>query len=246
MDNLTVLYENDDLIVVDKPYGLVVNKADTQKGKVTLHDLVVQKYPEVLDFEKDEEFISRAGIVHRLDKDTSGAILVAKNPKAFRRLQDQFKEREVTKIYTALVFGRIREVAKGDDFEISAPIMRNPRNREKFAVSIEGRESTTQFLVKEIFDLGNNISYTLLECIPKTGRTHQIRVHLTALGNPVVGDKTYSGKRRSRQFEDQFPRQFLHASYLEFTNPSDNQKIGVKSSLPIDLQDMLNSIKGTW
>lgn len=244
-NNLTILFENNDLLVVDKPFGLVVNKAETQKDKITLHDLIVEKYPEVLNFEKDEEFTSRAGIIHRLDKDTSGLIIVAKNPKAFKKLQKQFKDREVVKKYTTLVFGKIRGVEKGEDFEISAPIMRNPRNREKFAVSVEGKESTTLFKVEDVFDKGNNTSYTLLECTPKTGRTHQIRVHLTALGNPVVGDKTYSGKRRSRQFEEQFPRQFLHASYLEFKNPSDNQIINVKSRLPMDLQNMLNSIKDT-
>ena len=240
----TIVYETDEYMVVDKPASLVVNRSESQKGNITLSDLIREKYPFVTQYKEDEEFFERAGIVHRLDKETSGLILIGKNPESFRKLQQLFKDRSVTKKYITLVHRQIPDVKIGEQFEISAPILRNPKKREKFAISVEGKESTTLFTALKFYEFEGE-KFTLLECEPKTGRTHQIRVHLTALGTPVAGDKIYSGKNTSKKFEHIFHRQFLHASYLRFVDPMTNHEVEVKSRMPEDLKSMIDSMKET-
>ena len=169
----------------------------------------------------------RPGIVHRLDKDTSGLIIIAKNDKAHMELSEQFKNRTVTKVYQALVHGFL----KPEQGVVEARIGRHPRDRKRMAVVSHGREARTEYRVIQYFD-----DYTLLEIRPKTGRTHQIRVHLAAIGYPVVGDSTYGGR------SDLLDRQFLHAYKLGFRLPSSGEYREFQSDLPPDLARVLQEV----
>ncbi len=219
---LTVIYQDADIIVVDKPPGLTVHPAPGHPGG-TLVNALLAAVP-------DLQGISgtlRPGIVHRLDKDTSGLIVVAKNDRAMRALQAQLKERRVTKTYLALVEG-VPELRQG---QIEAPLGRHPKNRKKQAVVAGGREAITKYRVREV--IGGR---ALLEVEPVTGRTHQIRVHLAAIGHPIVGDVVY-GKR-----SDAVGRQFLHAARLGFTMPG-GREVEFESPLPPDLRTGLEDLR---
>ena len=215
---LKILYEDNDLLVVDKPAGMTVHPA-AGHHEGTLVNAVLGHIPDIKTGD-----IERPGIVHRLDKDTSGLILVAKNPVAHMKLADQFKDREVSKIYLALVNGHLTP----ETGIIDAAIGRDPRNRKRMAVTRHGRAAQTEYLVVKY--IGN---YTLLEAKPKTGRTHQIRVHLSAIGFPIVGDPVYGTKT------DILSRQFLHAYKLRFKLPSSGEHVSFESELPEDLRDAL-------
>jgi 23S rRNA pseudouridine1911/1915/1917 synthase len=222
---LKVVYEDQDLVVVDKPAGMVVHPAHGHKNG-TLVNALLARYPD-LPFDKD----NRPGIVHRLDKDTSGLILVAKNETARQHLQRQFKRGEVDKVYLALVEGRV-EPRRG---VIDAPIGRDARHRKRMAVVPDGgRPSLTEYKVSEY--LGE---HTLLEVSPKTGRTHQVRLHLAFIGHPVSGDTVY-GYRKPRLG---LKRQFLHAHRLAFRLPSSGQRVSLVSELPEDLQQVLDGLR---
>ena len=222
---LSIVYEDQDLLVVDKPAGLVVHPAPGHRGG-TLVNALLARYP---DLPIDES--KRPGIVHRLDKDTSGLLIVAKNEDARQKLQQQFKESRVRKVYIALVEGRV-EPERG---VIEAPLGRDPRNRKRMAVIPHGgREARTEYRVLE--QLGDQ---SLLEVRPQTGRTHQVRVHLAFIGHPVVGDATY-GYRKQRLG---VARQFLHAHRLGFRLPSSEQEIELVSELPADLAGSLARLR---
>lgn len=228
-----VLYEDHSLLVYNKPAGLVVNRAKTVK-QPTLQDILAN-YLKV----KSGGIGDRAGIVHRLDKETSGIILVAKTPQAFVELQKQFKERKVNKKYLALVHGQLQP-KKGI---IKAPISRSPFDRKKFGVFLGGRGAETAYQVIKKYrhpELGN---FSLLALIPKTGRTHQIRVHLKHLGHPVVGDQFYAGRKTARGDRHWCSRQFLHASQIVLTHPQSGQKVKFVSPLPKDLKKALKVFK---
>jgi len=219
---INILYEDDDLLVVDKPAGLTVHPAPGHPGH-TLVNALLSHLPHLADTGDS----LRPGIVHRLDKDTSGLMLVAKNSKAQEHLIGQFKSHSVSKAYLALVRGRLTP----ETGVIEANIGRDPRNRKKMAVVEGGREASTEYqVIKYIGD------YTLLEVRPETGRTHQIRVHLAAIGFPVVGDKVYGVKSPF------LSRQFLHACRLGFSLPSTGEYIEFKSELPADLERALKDI----
>lgn len=221
---LTVVYEDDDLVVVDKPAGLVVHPGHGHKDR-TLANALLARYP---DLPVDEA--NRPGIVHRLDKDTSGLIIVAKSENARRVLQRQFKEGLVEKSYVALVEGKV-EPRRG---VVDAPVGRDERQRKRMAVVTQGgREAVTEYEVLEY--LGD---YTLLQIRPRTGRTHQVRVHLAFLGHPVVGDKVY-GYRKQRLG---LRRQFLHAQGLSFRLPSSGERVTLTSRLPQDLSGILEGL----
>lgn len=230
-----ILFENNDFAVVDKPHGLTVNRSETTKNQKTLQDWIEQELGiknYELRIDKDSDFYKRSGIVHRLDKDTSGLILVAKNPQAFTNLQEQFKKRLVKKTYLALVWGTLRSSG-----EINAPITRNPFNRKRFGVFVGGKEAHTYYHVLEnkVID-GKEV--TLLEINPLTGRTHQIRVHLNYLGHPVVGDLLYSGGKRGKEGQKMFGRLMLHAYKISFVDPGNRQKLEFMSEIPEQFKSM--------
>jgi 23S rRNA pseudouridine1911/1915/1917 synthase len=222
---LRIVYEDQDLVVVDKPPGLVVHPAAGHR-RGTLLNALLARYP---DLPLDQE--ERPGIVHRLDKDTSGLIVVARSREAREHLQAQFKAREVLKVYLALVDGVV-EPTKG---VIEASIGRDSRDRKRMAVvQSGGRKAVTEFRVLE--RLGE---YTLLDTRPRTGRTHQVRVHLAFLGHRVVGDSVYGRRKQHLGLE----RQFLHAHRLAFRHPSSGRKVDLVSELPPDLERVLEMLR---
>lgn len=220
------IFEDDNILVVSKPIGLVVNRSNTYKD-VTLQDTLEKHYPEIFEGVKDEEFISRSGIVHRLDKDTSGVIIVAKNPESFYFLQKQFKKRKTYKEYVVITHGEIED----EIVEIDAPLGRNPRNPLKVAIVSSGRPAYTKIEVKEVCKIEGKF-YTLGTVFPKTGRTHQIRVHLSAIGHPVVGDRIYCPKNLLENDLEAFGRMMLHARILGIISPSDQKFHYFESPLP--------------
>lgn len=235
---MDIIYEDDNILAVNKPAGLPVHGDGKSKEK-TFADWLVKNYPGIGNVGDNPEF--RPGIVHRLDKDTSGILLVAKNQKAFEFLKKQFQERRIKKEYTALVYGKIKN-KKG---VIDSPIGRSKRDFRKKSVSEETtgrvREAITEYKVSRIFcDTKTGKFYTLIKAYPKTGRTHQIRVHLKAIGHPVVCDKLYGPKRGEYPFG--LNRHFLHASSLELTLP-DGVKIKLEAGLPDDLENVLLKLR---
>ena len=220
---LNIIYEDDDLLVVDKPAGLTVHPAPGHPNH-TLVNAILSYFPNLADVGDS----LRPGVVHRLDKDTSGVMLVAKNRAAQLNLSDQFKAHSVVKAYLVLVKGHLTP----EQGIIEAPMGRDPRNRKRMAVVAEGREARTEYQV--IRYIGN---YTLLKVMPETGRTHQIRVHLSAIGYPVVGDKVYGVK------SPYLSRQFMHASRLGFKLPSTGEYVEFTSDLPQDLAQALSTIE---
>jgi len=216
---LTIIYENEDIIVVDKPAGLVVHPAPGHPS----HTLVNALLAHCPSLAMNSDLI-RPGIIHRLDKDTSGLIVMAKNDYARQYLVSQFKSHAVTKGYLVLVEGRLSP----KQGVIEAPIGRDFHNRKRMAIVETGKEASTQYKIKKYLN-----NYTLLEITPITGRTHQIRVHLAAIGYPVVGDRTYGVK------SPYIGRQFIHAYRLGFRLPSTNEYQEFTSSLPPDLRQAL-------
>ncbi len=229
---LDILFEDQYLLVVNKPAGMVVHPAPGHAGG-TLVNALLAYAPELAA--SDHE---RPGIVHRLDRDTSGLILVAKNEKVRRALQRQFKERQVTKAYLALLHGHLQP-AWG---RIEAPIGRDPRHRQRMAVLPGGREALTEYHVLEQFahEVGPVAGrYSLVEAQPHTGRTHQIRVHFASIEHPVVADPIY-GRRRCTLPLD---RQFLHAWRLSFRHPVARTKTELEAPLPQDLEQVLTLLR---
>jgi len=179
----------------------------------------------------------RSGIVHRLDKETSGILLVAKTREAFANLQAQFKERKVQKSYIALVHGR----PKLGEGKVVAPVGRLPWRRDRFGIVPGGRESTTAYKLMATYKKGES-EYSLVEAYPKTGRTHQIRVHFKYLGHPVVADEFYAGRKTARGDRLWCPRLFLHAAEIEFGHPVSGERVSFGSPLPGDLTKALSSL----
>lgn len=280
--NLDILYEDQDLIIINKPSGLVVNRSTTMKAE-TIQDWFLQKfgeeyftknfwdqnlfYQKLIPIDFTEEFgdvmaiwQERLGIVHRLDKDTSGVLLLAKNPGALLNLLAQFKKRQTQKTYLALVHGHLSE----KNGTINAPITRNSQNRLKFAIDNSGRQAVTDYKVvkefsslteetialiakeskvkvkkiKELYQAG----FSLIQLSPKTGRTHQIRVHMSAIQHPLVSDQLYAGRKRSKLDVFWCPRQFLHALSIEFTHPNLQEKMIQEAPLTQDLNEVLKLV----
>ncbi len=221
---LDVVYEDQDLIVVDKPAGLVVHPGPGHRSGTLLNALLA-RYPDL-----DDQTRERPGIVHRLDKGTSGLIIVSRNSAARDDLQAQFKRRQVEKVYLTLVDGRLQP-RRGI---IDAPLGRDPVRRTRMSVMPTGRPAQTEYMVLE--DLR---SHSYLEVRPRTGRTHQVRVHLAFAGHPVAGDPIYG--RRNRMLD--LARPFLHAHRLAFRRPSDGARVDVESPLPEDLREALEALR---
>lgn len=251
--NPKVNFSDDDLMVLDKPPGLVTDPNNTS-SEINLAEIMQREYGISLE---------RGGVVHRLDKDTSGLIIIAKTQAALENLQAQFKDRSVKKEYLCLVHG---QVAK--EFTVEGAITRNPDNREKFIVSEPGsfafdlaKPAKTTFkpekqltmseeTISLIFEEFNKIQirklstihyplFTLLRAFPETGRTHQIRVHLKYQGFPIVSDEKYGGRKVVRLDKRWCPRQFLHAAKIEFNHPKTGERLIFESPLPEDLQKAL-------
>ncbi len=213
---MTVRYEDEHLLVVDKPAGVVTHPSAGHAGGTLVHGLLAHAVAGGDD-------PARPGIVHRLDRDTSGLLVVAKSERAHRRLQRMLRERRVERTYLALVHG-----ATPPALSIDRPIGRDRRNRTRMAISdADGRQAVTH--ARRIEDLGR---FSLLEVRLETGRTHQIRVHLESIGHPVVGDRVYGRREEDLGLE----RQFLHAARLVFPHPETGERIEVESPLPHDLE----------
>jgi 23S rRNA pseudouridine1911/1915/1917 synthase len=224
---LDIIFENDDLIVVNKPAGMVVHPAAGHDSGTLVHA--------VLGYDPDLEGIGgeeRPGLVHRLDKETSGLIVLAKNERAHRWLQDQFRLRKVEKTYLALVDGK----PPTPSGRVEAPIGRDTSHRKKMAVVSpgKGREAVSEYKTLETFK-----NHTLLEFHPQTGRTHQIRLHCSFLGCPIVGDSVY-GKRN---FTVNIDRHFLHAFRLKIILPNESEPRTFEAVLPDELKSVLEDIK---
>jgi len=229
---LDVIYEDSNIIVIDKPAGLVVHPGVGNK-EGTLVNALLYHLPKLGRIGSK----LRPGIVHRLDKDTSGVMIVAKNDLAFQDLVEQFKKHQIQKEYLALVYGKVQP-KKG---KIIAPIRRDYHDRKRMAVAGmgKGKEAETKYEVKKYF----KDQFTLLKIFPKTGRTHQVRVHLNSIGYPIVGDKTYKPKQNfvNRAKELGLKRQFLHAKSITFKLLNRERRKFV-TALPPDLKMVLKKL----
>ncbi len=233
MIHIPIIHEDESFLVIEKPAGLVVNRADSVEGE-TIQDWMDNKFKiQNINFktEEEEEFINRSGLVHRLDKETSGLMVLAKTPETFHNLKNQFKERKTSKEYVALVHGKVA-LNQGT---INLPLKRNILNRHKFCVDIDGKMARSAYEVERYLtdEMGND--YTLVKVQIFTGRTHQIRVHLSHLGYPLVSDPLYLGKRLRYDLA-WCPRVFLHAAKLSFFHPETGRKLEFERTIPDDLE----------
>jgi len=258
-----ILFEDADILVIDKPAGFVTNRADTTINQPTVQEWVGlsqrnawRRRPAasgsetaVEDLSKELDFYKRAGIVHRLDKETSGLLIIAKNEESFVNLQRQFREGRVKKTYIALCHGEI----KPSTGEINIPIGRLPWNRMRFGVLPQGRVARTRYRVISNFQfpISNFQSrnskdietLSLVEVYPETGRTHQIRVHMQYMKHPIFADELYTGRKISKRDRKLLPRHFLHASRIVFDHPRTGERVEFESPLPPDLKEFLNALK---
>lgn len=281
---MAVLWEDQDLLFVNKPAGLVVNRSESVK-QATVQDWLADyllsattsavdltspaTWSALLPADFDSEFgepeqiwQQRGGIVHRLDKDTSGVLVLAKNPGALVNLLAQFKQRQAHKEYLALVHGQLQD-SQG---QIRAPLARNPFHRLKFTVADQGRVAVTNYALQQHFEQlppaviqqlyqqqsANwklkkiaelyQAGFSLVRLQPETGRTHQIRVHMQAAGHPLVADQLYGGKKRAKLDQLWCPRQFLHAAQLRLRHPRTGQTLEVQAPLMTDLQAVLTAL----
>lgn len=221
---LDIIYEDKDIIVVNKAKGMVVHPGNGNKEGTLVNAIMA--------YAKDLSGIGgelRPGIVHRIDKDTSGLIIIAKNDEAHKNLSEQIKNHQITKLYTALVRGNIAE----DDATIDMPIGRDKNDRKKMSVTKDGKEAVTHFKVLKRYG-----EYTLLRVKIDTGRTHQIRVHMAKIGHPVVGDEVYSNGKN----EFNVHGQMLHSTYLKFKHPITGKELELEAPLPKYFQDVLNKL----
>lgn len=230
---LNILYEDDDLLVLNKPAGVIVHQFADQV-EYSLVDELLKKYPNLKDVGDDPK---RPGIVHRIDKNVSGLMVVAKTNQAFTFLKDQFRQRKVHKEYMVLVHGKVEQSYGDINFRIGRSTSAKNRMAAFPANTEEGKDALSHFELVGIYK-----SYSLLRMKIETGRTHQIRVHLHALGYPVVGDSVYGGKESKNALK--LDRIFLHSYKLAFIHPQTGQQMQFEVSLPLDLKQILNSLTG--
>ena len=243
---LNIIHEDSDLIVIDKPAGIAMHPAPGNYDNTIVNALI--------DYDKDslsnigDEL--RPGIVHRIDKDTSGLIVVAKNNKTHEELSKQFNEHTITRVYQLLIWGKIRP-SKG---KINTFIKRSSRNRQMMEASlIKGKKAITNYETLEIFENEKSPTLSLIECKLETGRTHQIRVHMNYLGNSILGDTKYKKKYKKIKNIDiklnnlitNLNRQFLHAKTLGFIHPKTNEEMIFSSILPQELEIILKTLRNT-
>ncbi|SFC96189.1 RluA family pseudouridine synthase [Clostridium uliginosum] len=223
--DIDVLYEDKDIIVVNKAQGMVVHPAPGNYNGTLVNALLFH----CNDLSSINGII-RPGIVHRIDKDTSGVLVVAKNDEAHNKLAEQLKDHSMKREYYALVEGRL----KNESGTIDKPLGRDKKNRLKIAITQDGRRAVTHYKVIERYD-----GYTLIKCILETGRTHQIRVHMTSIGYPLVGDPLYGFKKQKFKLRGQM----LHAKKLGFIHPTKNEYIEFTTDLPDYFKDILHKLK---
>lgn len=270
-----IIYEDNDIVIIDKPAGMVVNKMGKTTDNFTVQQWAEKKLVIRKSFKGDEaridnglrkaspnskvgivtdnrtsEFLRRGGIVHRLDKETSGILIIARSVESFEKLKKRFKEKEVRKAYIALCHGEIRP-EKG---AINIPIGRLPWNRVRFGVLPQGREARTRYRVISNFQFQisnfktrdskksskDKEPLSLVEVYPETGRTHQIRVHMQYIGHPIFADELYAGRKISKRDRTLLPRHFLHASRIVFEHPRTGERVEFESPLPLDLVNFLS------
>jgi len=269
--DIPIIFQDDSFLIIDKPSGIVVNRSENAP-EGTVQDWIESRIKNYacppsaitegncrrelrIEKEEDSDFIKRAGIVHRIDKETSGLLIIAKTPEAFENLQKQFLERTVTKKYITLVHGKV--VPKV--CTIKAPVGRLPWNRRKFGVLAEGREAETSYKVIKYYsclpchsrESGNpdppvkpeddKKIFSYLSVFPHTGRTHQIRIHLQHLGFPIVSDPLYLPKNIYEEDIKWCPHLFLHAAYLKLQHPKSGEWKEFESNLPHDLEKSLKT-----
>jgi len=220
--NIPVLFEDEVMLVVNKPSGLVVNRANSVKVE-TLQDWVEKTHHIFIE--------DRGGIIHRIDKETSGILLIAKTPDAFVELQRQFKERLIKKTYLAIVHGKLVP----DEGEIRAPVGRLPWNRERFGIVPGGKEAITKYKV-----LQHLKEFSVVELYPETGRTHQIRVHLKYINHPILGDYLYAGRKTARDDRTWAPRVMLHAWKLGCLHPVSAKELAFDAPIPDDMDRIIH------
>lgn len=233
--DLRILYECKDFMVIDKPAGVVVHPGESGHTKGTVVNALLDKIDE------DVGEVGRPGIVHRLDKDTSGVLIVAKTKRGYKHFVEQFKGRKVRKVYLALVKGELEH----KEGVIDSPISRNVRNRKKMGLvsEREGKRAVSRYKIVKEYEIDKGSFVSLVEVQIETGRTHQIRVHMAGIGHPVIGDNAYGTESFNRRFKEKFglKRQFLHAEELEFVD-LDGKKKKIASDLPKDLDNVLTKL----
>lgn len=228
---LNILYEDDDIAVIDKASGMVIHPGIGQEKSTLVHALLY-RYPEMIDMQDDPVAEGRMGIVHRLDKDTSGVVVIARNLKALRNMMAQFKERTTEKYYLAL----LERAPKTIEGRIDAPIGRDPKQRKRMGVVTGGKDAVTEF---EIVDMSFRDGRALVKIRIETGRTHQIRVHMAFIGCPVVGDTVYGYNRQRLGLK----RNFLHAAELSFDHPTTGERMTFNSELPVGLKNVMEKLR---
>jgi 23S rRNA pseudouridine1911/1915/1917 synthase len=229
-----IIYEDSTILVFNKPSGWITNESETTRTQPVFQSWLFANFDYPIS--KDREL--RSGIVHRLDKETSGLLIVAKTGQSFRFLQGLFKNRLIAKEYTALAHGRV-EPGRGS---IEVPVGRLPWARKKFGILPGGRDSRTSYNLLSYYK-NSSETLSLLMLKPETGRTHQIRIHLKYLGHPIVSDELYAGRKTSRNDRKWCPRLFLHAGSISFTHAVTGKLIEVKNDLPSDLKNSLASLE---
>ena len=227
---LDIVYEDNDLLVINKARGMVVHPAAGNEDGTLVNALMHHCGDNLSGING----VMRPGIVHRIDKDTTGLLVVAKNDMAHQSLTDQLSDRSLSRTYFAIVHGNIKE----DEFTVDAPIARDTKDRKKMAIAKkDGRDAVTHITVLERFG-----KYTLIKCKLQTGRTHQIRVHTKYIGHPILGDKTYGLKKE----EFSLAGQLLHAGEIGFIHPKSGEKVSFSAPLPKDFSETLEKIRAKY
>ncbi|HUD18909.1 MAG TPA: RluA family pseudouridine synthase [Patescibacteria group bacterium] len=240
--DIAILFEDDDILVINKPPGIVVNRAQSVTTE-TIQDWAEKKLQiECKEGESwGDSFESRAGIVHRIDKETSGILVIAKTPQAFEFLQKEFKDRVIKKTYLAIVHGDVVPRAG----EIRAPVGRLPWNREHFGIVPGGKDAVTRYSVIGSSFITHGEKVSVLSLAPETGRTHQIRVHLKYINHPIVGDYLYAGRKTSRNDRVWAPRVMLHAWKMTLTHPITALPLAIEAPIPDDMDSIIRKSTNT-
>ncbi len=240
--NFPILFEDDAMLVINKPPGVVVNRAQSVKDP-TVQDWMDEHmaFTRPTDVEATpDDFWFRSGIVHRIDKETSGLLLLAKKPQSFVELQRQFRERLIQKTYLAIVHGQVVP----EQGEVNAPVGRLPWNKEQFGIVPGGKESITKYTVHRFWTHGTGKTkedISLVELHPETGRTHQIRVHMKYIHHPLVGDYLYAGRKTSRNDRVWAPRVMLHAWKIVIFHPVNGERLAFEAPIPDDMNTIISS-----